>query len=107
MRERLIKDGRSLHIHVSVCSSVVVVVRWTIDEVLIFLAAIIIRGDIDIDFIASCAHGLLVDALEEKDGQETADVGEDEEHPNVLSIIDVALEKDGPGETHGGGGVER
>jgi len=54
----------------------------------------------------SNSHCFLVDAFEEDDSEERSQVAENQEHPDVLSIIDIALEKDGKEQAHGDCRVE-
>jgi len=91
----------------SVCCSVhiLVVLAGRVDQILLFVASIVIRANFILILSGTHVHGLFVDALEEEHGEQAANVREDEEYPDVFSTVNVALEEDGPEEAHRGAGL--
>ena len=75
-------------------------VNGRVDQVLLFMASVVIRADFILILSMRHVHGLFVDALEQEDGEHAAQVGENEEYPDVFSVINVALEENGPEEAH-------
>ena len=64
------------------------------------MASVVIRAHFILILSVRHVHGLFVDALEQKDGEHAAQVRKNEEYPDVFSVVNVALEENGPEEAH-------
>ena len=78
--------------------------NWWVDQVLLF-TCIVVRAHFIFILSAWHVHSLFVNAFEKDDSQQASNVGENEENPNMICLVDIALEEDGPKETHRSGRV--
>ena len=78
----------------SVCSIVddvaVVLRRHIVNQIL--LGTIFVGDVINVGLTRRDSHRLLVDTLEEKDGEHRSSVAEEKEDPGVFSGLDITLE---------------
>ena len=76
------------------------VLNGRVDQVLLLMTSVVIRAHFILILSVRHVHGLFVDALEQKDGEHAAQVRKNEEYPDVFSVVNVALEENGPEEAH-------
>ena len=78
--------------------------RHCVDEGVVSLVVIIINLIIVSSRLAH--HSFLVDEFEEKSGEDGTGVGENEEHIDLIGVVEVALEELSNGDTESGSRVE-